>query len=197
MVAMTAPHSLLPIAEAAPADSGGGQQTMRQPSAAQIAARHKQMCQDEYAHQVGELAYLEAKLNLTAPQQPLFDRWKNVKLDIAKRAEADCTTRELPARDANARPSPLDGMAREEDILKRRLTDLDAERPALSALYNTLNVAQKDGFMHPDGMIGANPMMGRRMFPAMGSNRDRMRSAAPPNGPMGAPADHPPPSAPQ
>ena len=29
------------------------------------------------------------------------------------------------------------------------------------------------------------------------SNRDRMRSVTPPNGPMGVPADHPPPSAPQ
>ena len=39
----------------------------------------QQMCQDMYAHKVGELAYLEAKLSLTAGQQPLFDHWKQAK----------------------------------------------------------------------------------------------------------------------
>ena len=175
MVAMALPKPLLAAMTAAAPDDGAmpgmGQQSLRRPSVAEIAARHKQMCQDEYAHQVGQLAYLEAKLNLTPSQQPLFDRWKSVKLDIAKRGQADCSTRDLSPRNVNVLPSPLDGMAREEDLLKRRLADLDAERPALSALYTTMNASQKEALMHPDGMMGG-PMMGH-MF-AMDARRDRM-----------------------
>ena len=180
MVAMTLPRPLPATMTAAAADEGatppGMAQSLRRPSAAEIATRHKQMCQDEYAHQVGQLAYLEAKLNLTPSQQPLFDRWKSVKLDIAKRGQADCSTRDLPARNVNVLPSPLEGMAREEDLLKHRLADLDAERPALSALYNTMNAGQKDALMHPDGMMGG-PMMGH-MF-AMDARRDRMELPPP------------------
>ena len=53
----------------------------------------RQLCQDMYAHKAGELAFLEAKLQLNASQQPLFARWKGVSLDIAKRHEGDCTGR--------------------------------------------------------------------------------------------------------
>jgi hypothetical protein len=176
MVAMALPHPLIAAMTAAAPDDGANppdmsQPGLRRPSVAEIAARHKQMCQDEYAHQVGQLAYLEAKLNLTPSQQPLFDRWKSVKLDIAKRGQADCSTRDLPPRNVSALPSPLDGMAHEEELLKHRLADLDAERPALTALYNTMNASQKDALMHPDGLMGA-PMMGH-MF-AMDARRDRM-----------------------
>jgi len=178
MVAMTLPHPLLAAMTAAAPDDGANPPGMsqRRPGVSEIAARHKQMCQDEYAHQVGQLAYLEAKLNLTPSQQPLFDRWKSVKLDIAKRGQADCSTRDLPPRNVNALPSPLEGMAREEDLLKHRLADIDAERPALAALYNTMNASQKDALMHPDGMMGG-PMMGH-MF-AMDARRDRMEPSSP------------------
>jgi hypothetical protein len=181
MVAMALPHPLIAGMNAAAPDDGAnppgmGQPGLRRPTVAEIAARHKQMCQDEYAHQVGQLAYLEAKLNLTPSQQPLFDRWKSVKLDIAKRGQADCSTRDLSPRNVNMLPSPLEGMAREEYLLRRRLADLDAERPALSALYATMNANQKDALMHPDGMMGG-PMMGH-MF-AMDARRDRMEPAPP------------------
>jgi len=127
-----------------------------------VAARRNQICQDEYARQVGDLAYLEAKLSLTAKQQPLFDRWKSVKLDIAKRGHADCSTRELPAHGLAHPPSPLEAMAREEDMLKRRLADLEAERPVLGALYDVLNPAQQGALMNPDGRNAA--VLNRRVF---------------------------------
>ena len=140
----------------APGDSTADRRQRACCSAADMAMRHKQFCQDAYAHQVGDLAYLEARLVLTAAQQPLFDRWKTVKLDIAKRGAADCATRELPMRD-QARETPLDAMAREEDNLKHRIADLDAERPVLGAFYNVLTAAQKMALMHP----GPEPMMDR------------------------------------
>jgi len=118
------------------------------PSAAEMAAQRKQICQDGYAHAIGDLAYLEARLNLTPAQQPLFDHWKSVKIEIARRDMADCTTREIP-RLADKPPTLLDSMAREQETLKHRLADLDAEIPVLGAFYNVLTQAQKDAWDHP------------------------------------------------
>src|SRR5947209_5298179 len=36
-----------------------------------------EMCKNLYARKAGEIAFLEAKLKLTAGQQPLFARWKD------------------------------------------------------------------------------------------------------------------------
>jgi hypothetical protein len=159
---------------APPVEGGAGPQGRNMPSPAQIAAIHKRMCQDAYAHQVGDLAYLEAKLSLSAAQQSLFDRWKSVKLDIARRGEADCATRELP-RD-RARNTPVDEMTRQEDMLKRRLTDLQAEQPVLAAFYNALNDTQKAALMHP----GPEAMMGRHLMFS-----DALRPPMPNGGMMG------------
>jgi hypothetical protein len=147
--------------------------------------QRRQMCQDAFAHEVGTLAYLEAKLNLSAAQQLLFERWKSVRLDIAKRGEADCATREFPAKDARARPTPMDDMAREEDMLKRRLADLDAERPALAALYNGLNQNQKEALTQPaGGRIIVHRILADMGPPPRGLDR---------NGPAGLSSDGPPP----
>ena len=40
------------------------------------AAHRAQFCKDMYARKVGEMAFLEARLSLSAGQQPLFDHWK-------------------------------------------------------------------------------------------------------------------------
>src|SRR5471030_1778356 len=60
-------------------------------------AQRAQMCKEMYAHKVGELAFLEAKLSLTAGQAPLFAGWKDASLDIAKRRETDCTAHDRRA----------------------------------------------------------------------------------------------------
>ena len=46
------------------------------------------MYQDMYAHKVGELAFLEIKLSLTASQEPLFARWKQTSLESSMPARA-------------------------------------------------------------------------------------------------------------
>ena len=43
-----------------------------------------QMCQNHYAKAVGKLAELEVKLDLTAKQKPLYERWKGNLLSAAK-----------------------------------------------------------------------------------------------------------------
>jgi hypothetical protein len=173
---------------APPPDAGGmprgpGPQGKNMPSPAQLAALHKRMCQDAYAHQVGDLAYLEAKLSLTAAQQPLFDRWKSVKLDLARRGEADCATRELPFRN-QAKNNPVDSMARQEDMLKRRLAELEAERPVLSAFYNSLGPAQKTALLHPgpEAMMNRHRLFSDALTPPM-PGEPGMGDDGPPMGP--------------
>jgi LTXXQ motif family protein len=140
---------------------------MRMPSAADMTQRMKQMCEDGYAREVGRVAYLETRLNLTQPQQPLFARWKQAKLGIAKRRSADCS--QMVASQRETMPSLVDRLAREEDWLKKRIADIDAERPALTALYNALTPEQRQdlssgwhgmmrGGMMGRGMMGQEPM---------------------------------------
>jgi len=138
MVALTTPGELAG-STAAPGAEGG-------PSPEALGARHEQICKTLYARKVGELAFLEAKLSLNASQTPLFDRWKQASLDIAQQRESDCTARQPHNR--GERPSVVDRLNFEETILKKRLANIEAIRPALSAFYASLTPAQKEEFGH-------------------------------------------------
>jgi hypothetical protein len=159
------------------------------PSPEMRTERRAQLCKDMYAHKVGELAFLETKLSLTSAQAPLFARWKDASLDIAKRHEGECSARMRPARAERA--SIVDRMEIEEKLLKLRLADIDAERPALAALYGALTPAQKEEFGDGDmrRMAGRMHMMmgmmGRPRAPEMGR---------PDHGPNGDGPDGPPPA---
>ena len=125
--------------------------------------RRGQMCENMYAGKAGEMAFLEAKLQLTAAQQPLFARWKDLSLDLAKRHEGDCNGRVEKMRAGGQRPDMMQRLDREEDMLKTRLADIQAERPSLNALYASLTATQKQEFAR-----AAGPAMGDRMHMAMG-----------------------------
>jgi hypothetical protein len=173
---------------------------------ADFAARMKQMCNDGYARQTAQLAYLETSLQLTPAERPLFARWKDAKLDIAHRHAADCTQhagergvrrdaqRNAQSRTDRTRPGPAERMTREEDRLKQRLADLQTERPALEAFYNALSPAQKMQLAR-DGREarGRDDMMRRHhMFADARGPRGNMGPMG--EGPMGPPPpDGPPP----
>jgi hypothetical protein len=111
----------------------------------------RQMCDDRYASEVGRMAYLEARLHLTEAEQPLFAHWKDVRLDIAKRRSVDCTAHAVAGQD---RADPVAQMGHEEDMLKQRIADIDAERPVFSALYAVLAPDQRRTLTPPHPMIG-------------------------------------------
>jgi len=133
--------------------------------------RRGQFCRNISALKAGQLAFLETKLQLTASQQPLFARWKDISMEIAKRREGDCESR---VERAAAGRDLMERLDREEDRLKTRLADIQAERPALSALYAALDPTQKEELgraarhamgarMHRTmGMMQHGPEMGRR-----------------------------------
>ncbi|HEY5346722.1 MAG TPA: Spy/CpxP family protein refolding chaperone, partial [Rhizomicrobium sp.] len=140
------------------------------PDPAEMAARMKDMCADGYARAVGRLAYIETKLELTPAQKPLFARWKNVKLDAANARRGACADHTPQMADQHHHDI-LERMTREEDTLKHRLAELQAERPALEALINSLTPEQKHAFGHDHhehgmmmGMMGRG-MMARGMMP--------------------------------
>jgi LTXXQ motif family protein len=101
----------------------------------------KQFCDDHYASEVGRMAYLETRLQLSDSAQPLFAHWKDVRLDISKHRAADCNARTAaPDQD---RSDPVNRMSREETMLKARIADLDVERPVFAALYDVLTPEQR------------------------------------------------------
>jgi hypothetical protein len=183
------------------------------PAPADLSQRLDRLCQDMVARQTGDLAYLETRLNLTSSQQPLFQRWKDAKLAIAHRHADQCAQRvdQRVAQRQNSqaanqaaqiqpainRPDPAQRMAQEEDRLKQRVADIDAERPSLAALYNVLSPDQKTA-LDRTGMRGRGGMMGGRRFalagppmggrgmgpPGMGSTG---RPPMPPDGPDAPP----------
>ena len=126
-----------------------------------MAERRAAMCGDIGARAAGRLAYLEARLDLTAAQAPLFARWKQVRLAAAHEMQDKCEARRTAGR---ADRSPVARLAREEARLKQRLADISAERPALDALYTALTSAQRED-LRP-AMMGRS-MMRHRMFARM------------------------------
>jgi Spy/CpxP family protein refolding chaperone len=187
MVALVTPGEDIERSMAAPRAEGGPPATMSEN--VMYGVRREQICKELYARKAGELAFLEAKLSLNANQAPLFGRWKQISLDAAKQRETECAAPERP-RQAH-RLSVVDRLTLEEDLLKKRLSDIQAERPALTALYNSLTPAQKEEFGQGDmhRMAGRMRMMlGMMDRPHPGPGRmDR--------GPMGGPSEPPPPPA--
>jgi LTXXQ motif family protein len=156
---------MLTVAQnAAPAEPEAGSPSAMVPGMGRViirAPREGQLCQDMYARKAGDLAFLEAKLQLNAGQQALFARWKAVSLDNAKRDEGACNTRVQKLRTAQL-PDMMLRLDREEAMLKTRLADIQAERPALEALYGALNQTQKQEFAQTAG-----PGLGDHMHMAM------------------------------
>lgn len=123
------------IAQASPANTNEPM-----PSKTDMASWHQQMCSDQYARHVGQVAYLEAKLSLSDAQRPLFASWKDSVLSSAKANESECLAMH---HDFAHPPSVLDREAHLRDMLQHRLAELDAQRPAMTALYQSLTPDQK------------------------------------------------------
>lgn len=141
------------------------------PTAAQQAARRDAMCQEGTARTAGRLASLEVRLNLSDAQGAAFNRWRDVRLAAAKRQAAACIARPMPPqrgpRSANATPpSPVERLTRQETMLQSRLADIQAERPALEALYTGLSPAQRQTLARGErgGMMGRGPGGNHMMF---------------------------------
>lgn len=142
-LAMTASAA---FAQGAPAPQPAGQpgpmMGMRHMDPAEMQKHMAQMCQDHYAHAVGKVAELEARLNLTAAQKPLFERWKSSILSAAKDRVNDCQNLKMPERPI----SVVEGAKMHQKMLEAQLTILKAQMPALEALNASLSEEQQKVF---------------------------------------------------
>lgn len=164
---------------APPQQDGGRHHEWMEQHKGDRTAWHARMCTDMYAHRVGMVAELGAKLDLTDSQRPLFERWKGVVLENAKSHQSECAAH---TPDMGHRPTLLEREAHMREHLKGRLAAMDAQAPALDALYNSLNPAQKMELDHMGhhGMRGGHGMM-HHGFGGMHGGHDG------PDGPDGAP----------
>jgi hypothetical protein len=110
-----------------------------------MAAWHARMCTDGYARHVGMIAYLGAKLNLSDSQRAAFENWKTAVLGSAQQREQACLAH---APDMNQPHTILDREAHMRAMLESRLAAMDAQKPALEALYQSLSPEQKTEFDH-------------------------------------------------
>ncbi len=131
------------------------------------AAMHKTMCVDMYAHQAARLAYIEAKLDLTAEQRPAWTKWQQANLAAAAKERSACLA---AAPKAEGRPTALEREERAEKFLTLKLQTLQSTRPALQALYAELTPAQKKVFDHSGrghGHFGHGEGHGHQWFGGM------------------------------
>jgi hypothetical protein len=126
---------------------------------ADFSAMHAAFCKDGYAREVGRLAYLEVRLSLSAPQQPLFAAWRDAVLEQAQSRANECASAPAPDR------SNENLMTREEKMetrLKARLASLEAQKPSLAALYQSLTDEQKKMLDHAGHRRDGRPRMMER-----------------------------------
>ncbi|HVI51008.1 MAG TPA: Spy/CpxP family protein refolding chaperone [Candidatus Sulfotelmatobacter sp.] len=139
-------------------------QMAKQPSEKDLAAWHKTMCSERYAHESGHLAYLQARLELTDKQIPAWVKWAQIQTQSAEKERDACLSM---APKGDAKPSIVEREADMEKHLSLRLQSIQASRPALQNLYDVLTPEQR--------AVLDQPHEGR---------------PGPMGGPMGAPGGH-------
>src|SRR4051794_5152490 len=75
----------------------------------------KNKCLSRFARSAGHLAYLQAKLQLTPAQQPLWDKWQQAVAAGAEKQRESCLA-SVPA--AGAEPTALDRDSRIQNMLE-------------------------------------------------------------------------------
>ena len=98
----------------------------------------KQRCLDRLARRVGRMAYLGVRLDLTAQQQPLWDKLVGVAKDSEQKARQLCDSLKT---EENA--TILERMDRGEQFLSLKLSALKAAKPAMQTLYQALTPEQR------------------------------------------------------
>jgi len=104
----------------------------------------QERCADRLAWRAARRAYVEAKLNLTAQQQPLWDKAQSAAQTEEQKERQLCASLK-----PGAEPTMLDRMDRIQQFLSARLEGLQAAKPAVQALYQALTPEQQAIFNRP------------------------------------------------
>ena len=107
----------------------------------------QQRCDERLARRAGMVAYVVAKLNLTAEQRPLWEKLQGVMQANADKQRQLCATLKPIAE--RAQETVLDRMSRREQFLTAQVQAIQQARPAVQALYQALTPEQKAVIDHP------------------------------------------------
>ena len=104
----------------------------------------RERCIDRLAWRAARRAFVEAKLDLSAEQRPLWDRVQGIARGEQQRERQLCDQLK-PGADLTV----LDRMDRAQQFLSARLDALQSAKPAVQALYQSLSPEQREIFDHP------------------------------------------------
>jgi LTXXQ motif family protein len=104
----------------------------------------QERCVDRLARRAAHRAYVETKLDLTAQQQPLWDKLQSIAQAEQQKERQLCG--QLKPR---AESTVLDRMDRAQQFLSARLDALQSAKPAIQALYQALTPEQRAIMDHP------------------------------------------------
>jgi hypothetical protein len=104
----------------------------------------QQRCVDRLARRAAHRAYVETKLDLTAQQQPLWDKLQSIAQAEQQKEQQLC--RQLKPV---GQSTVIDRIDRAQQFLSARLDALQSAKPALQALYQALTPEQQAIMDHP------------------------------------------------
>jgi len=104
----------------------------------------QERCTERLAWRAARRAYVQAKLDLTPQQQPLWD-----KVQSAAQTEEQKERQLCASLKPGAELTMLDRMDRMQRFLSARLEALQTARPAVQALYQALTPEQQAILNHP------------------------------------------------
>jgi LTXXQ motif family protein len=104
----------------------------------------QERCVDRLAWRAARRAYVEAKLNLTPEQRPLWD-----KVQSAAQAEEQKERQLCASLTTGTDQTLLNRMDRLQQFLSARLDGLQSARPSIQALYQSLTPEQRAILDHP------------------------------------------------
>ena len=110
----------------------------------------QEWCLDRLAHRAARRAYVGVKLNLTAEQQPLWDKVQSARAGRGT-AGASAVRRSQAGRRTDRCSTRMDRM---QQFLQARLNGLQAAKPAVQALYQALTPEQQAILNRPFGRRG-------------------------------------------
>ena len=156
LLARSAEESNLQYTQAGPSSAESGEQGM--PSGDRAGMRRwpmmrgmmmrrgdpQERCMDRLAWRAARRAYVETKLNLTAQQQPLWD-----KVQSAAQSEEQKERQLCSSLKRGSESTMLDRMDRMQQFLSARPEALQAAKPAVQALYQSLTPEQQAILNHP------------------------------------------------
>lgn len=115
----------------------------------------KAFCLDKVARRVGNRAYIKLRLDLKADQMTAWNAFAKASDDADVKDVARCSA--LPT-EMKERPSYVERLTMEETVMKARIERIDAVKPSLQVLYETLSPEQKAVLDSPRPMGGRGGM---------------------------------------